>query len=407
MQLGKMISAMFLVGGTCIGGGMLALPLATGISGFLPSITVMAFCWLAMTSTALLLIEASLWMQDEVHIISMTSRILGLPGKAVAWILYLFICYASIVAYTAGGGIQLASLFNLSRESGCAIFIALFGGVIYLGNTIVGRVNAILFSAMIAAYFLLVGMGVDEVKPDLLAYRRWSSSLLALPLLLTAFSFQTMVPSLTPYLKRNVNALRIATVGGTLIAFLVYAVWEALILGIVPVEGANGLTQALARGEPATQFLYEHVEGVWIAQIADFFAFFALVTSFLGMSLGLFDFLADGFHIKKAGWGKVLIGAMIILPTFIFAVKFERIFLLALDATGGYGDTILNGLIPVAMVWVGRYKMGYREGMLLPGGRVTLAIVGSFFLYALVMEVLSHMGHVQSIYDSYELLEAE
>lgn len=407
MQLGKLISAMFLVGGTCIGGGMLALPLATGISGFLPSVAVMAICWLAMTSTALLLVEASLWMQDEVHIISMTSRILGLPGKAVAWILYLFICYASIVAYTAGGGIQLASVLHVSREVGCGIFIALFGGVIYLGNTIVGRVNAILFIAMITAYFLLVGMGVDEIKPALLTYNRWSTSLLALPLLLTAFSFQTMVPSLTPYLQRNVKALRIAIIGGTLIAFLVYAVWEALILGIVPVEGPNGLTQALARGEPATQFLYEHVNGIWIAQIADFFAFFALVTSFLGMSLGLFDFLADGFRIKKSGWGKILIGAMIIIPTFIFAVKFERIFLLALDTTGGYGDTILNGLIPVAMVWVGRHKMGFKEGALLPGGRISLFIVGSFFLYALAMEVMSHMGHVASIYDSYELLEAK
>lgn len=386
---------------------MLALPLATGISGFLPSMAVMALCWIAMTSTALLLIEASLWMHDEVHIISMTSRILGLPGKALAWILYLFICYASIVAYTAGGGVQLSSVLSISKEMGCAIFILLFGGVIYLGNTIVGRVNAVLFVAMIAAYFLLVGMGLDEVKPSLLAYSRWSTSLLALPLLLTAFSFQTMVPSLTPYLKRNVNALRIATVGGTIIAFLVYGVWEALILGIVPVEGANGLTQALARGEPATQFLYQHVNGIWIAQIAEFFAFFALVTSFLGMSLGLFDFLADGFSIKKTGWGKVLLGAMIIVPTFIFAVKFERIFLLALDSTGGYGDTILNGLIPVALVWVGRYRMGYKDQMLLPGGRAALVIIGSFFMYALVMEVLAHTGHVASIYDSYELLEAQ
>lgn len=398
---------MFLVGGTCIGGGMLALPLATGISGFLPSITVMAVCWLAMTSTALLLIEASLWMQDEVHIISMTSRILGLPGKALAWILYLFICYASIVAYTAGGGIQLGSMLGYSKEIGCAIFIAIFGGVIYLGNTVVGRVNAVLFIAMIVAYFLLVGMGLDEVKPALLTYSRWSSSLLALPLLLTAFSFQTMVPSLTPYLKRNVNALRLATIGGTTIAFLIYAAWEALILGIVPVEGSNGLTQALARGEPATQFLWEHVQGVWISQVANFFAFFALVTSFLGMSLGLFDFLADGFHIPKKGWGKVLIGAMIIIPTFICAVNFERVFLLALDTTGGYGDTILNGLIPVTLVWVGRYKMGYKDGMLLPGGRVVLLLVGSFFLYALIMEVMSHLGHVTSIYDSYELLEVK
>jgi len=101
---GAIISAMFLVGGTCIGGGMLALPVSTGVSGFFPSIAMMFVCWFAMTSTALLLLEISLWMSPGAHIITMTSQILGVPGKIVSWILYLFICYASRVAYTAGGG---------------------------------------------------------------------------------------------------------------------------------------------------------------------------------------------------------------------------------------------------------------------------------------------------------------
>lgn len=74
----SILSAMFLVAGTCIGGGMLALPVATGVSGFFPSIAIMLVCWLAMTITALLLIEVSLWMEEGVHLISMTSRILGI-----------------------------------------------------------------------------------------------------------------------------------------------------------------------------------------------------------------------------------------------------------------------------------------------------------------------------------------
>lgn len=95
VKKGSVISAMFLVGGTCIGGGMLALPVATGVSGFLPSLVIMIACWAAMTIAALLLIEVSLWMEEGVHLISMTSRILGVPGKILSWILYLFICYAA------------------------------------------------------------------------------------------------------------------------------------------------------------------------------------------------------------------------------------------------------------------------------------------------------------------------
>lgn len=403
---GSVISAMFLVGGTCIGGGMLALPIATGISGFLPSLAMMAVCWLAMTATALLLLEVSLWMEEGAHVITMTSRILGKYGKAVAWCIYLFICYASIVAYTAGGGVQLASFIDgifhitLAKEMGSVLFILVFGLIIYLGSLIVGRVNAVLFIAMIVAYLALVGMGVDEVKPQLLRTQRWSTSIMAIPLLLTSFSFQTMVPSLTPYLKRNAKGLRWAIIGGTTIAFIVYAIWQWLILGIVPVEGPHGLAAALSKGEPATQFIREHVEGAWVANVAEYFAFFAIITSFLGIALGLFDFLSDGLKIKKEGWGNVVLGLLIVLPTIVFATQFERVFLLALDTSGGFGDSILNGIIPVLMVWVGRYKLGY-SGFRVPGGKPVLGLILAFFSFTLILEFLAHFGHITSIYDHY------
>ncbi len=411
IKTGRIISALFLVGGTCIGGGMLALPIATGISGFLPSLAVMAICWAAMTATALLLLEASLWMEEGVHMITMTSRLLGWGGKIVAWLLYLFICYASLIAYTAGGGIQLSSALHyymhipVAKEIGSILFIFCFGIVIYMGSKIVGRVNSILFIGMIVAYLCLVSMGIDEIKPELLLKKRWSTVLLALPLLLTSFSFQTMVPSLTPYLKRHIKGLRIAIIGGTLVAFLIYAIWQALILGIVPVEGSNGLAEALARGEPATQFLHEHVEGRWIAYVAEYFAFFAIVTSFLGIALGLFDFLADGLKIKKQGFGQVVLGLLIVVPTLICATQFERIFLLALDTSGGFGDSILNGIIPVLMVWIGRYHLGYMQNIQLPGGKCVLVIVLTFFVFSLGLEILAHTGSITSIHDTYELLE--
>lgn len=396
---------MFLVAGTCIGGGMLALPIATGISGFLPSLAVMALCWIMMTATALLLLEVSLWMEEGVHVITMSSRLLGLPARIVSWILFLFISYASIVAYTAAGGVQLGHALGITRDWGAAVFMIVFGAVIYLGSQIVGRVNSILFIALIVSYLLLVGAGSAEVKPALLAKQNWSTALLALPLLLTSFSFQTMVPSLTPYLKKHVKGLRLAIIGGTFIAFLVYAVWEALILGIVPVEGPHGLIQTLKSGEPPTQFLSEHVTLSWIGKLAEFFAFFAIVTSFLGIALGLFDFLADGLKIKKEGWGQIALGLLVAVPTLIAAILFERIFLLALDTSGGYGDTILNGIIPVMMVWVGRYKLGYTQGIQLPGGKAVLIAVGLFFMAALGMEIAAHAGKVPSIYDTYDLLE--
>lgn len=396
---GTVIAAMFLVAGTIIGGGMLALPVATGVSGFFPSTVFMVVSWFAMTFTALLYLEVSLWMEPGVHVISMTSRILGPFGKAIAWVLYLFICYASLVAYTAGGGLQISHaifvLFGVSasKSAGALLFVLLFGSVFYFGNKTVGRLNTILFLAMIGAYAALVLMGIDEVKPELLTYHDWSPAFLAIPLFLTSFSFQTMVPSLTPYLHRHAKSLRLSIVAGTTLSLAVYVIWLWLILGIVPVEGSNGLAEALRRGEPATQFVSEHVNGYHVGLIAEYFAFFAIITSFLGIGLGLFDFLSDGLKIKEEGFGKLALALLIAIPTLFFATQFERIFYLALDATGGYGDAILNGLIPVLLVWIGRYKMGY-------GGekpnfferKLPLAIIFCFYFAVLIFKFCIDFG---------------
>lgn len=411
---GHLIAAIFLVAGTCIGGGMLALPVATGISGFLPSILVMALCWIAMTCSALFLLEANLWMKKEgAHIITMSSTILGPAGRIVSWCVFLFISYASIVAYAAAGGLLISNgteaLFGiiLSQKISCLIFILAFGAVVYLGSTIVGRVNTILFTAMIVAYLALVGTGIKEIKPHLLAHRNWITSIFAVPLLLTSFSFQTMLPSLTPYLNRNVKALRWAIVGGTTIAFIVYLIWQWMVLGIVPVSGPNSLIHALEAGEPITQFLREHVKSEVVSTLAEFFAFFALVTSFLGIALGLFDFLADGLKIKKTGIGNIILGLLIIVPTFIFAAYFERVFLIALDTSGGFGDTILNGIMPVLMVWIGRYYLKFPEENRTFGGRGLLIAVFLFFLGSFILELLVQTGSICSIFHYCTILKNE
>lgn len=414
-QTGSTLSAVLLVAGTCIGGGMLALPVGTGVSGFFPSMLMMIICWFAMTVTALLLLEVSLWLDEGAHIITMTSRFLGKWGKAISWVLYLFICYASLVAYTAGGGLQIThflehvSGWTITKAAGCTLFVIVFGILIDLGTHLVGRINALLFGGMIAAYVGIVAAGMSEVKIENLLHSHWPTTTLAIPLLLTSFSFQTMVPSLTPYLKRNPQALRYSVIIGTTIALIVYAVWEWLVLGIIPVRGDNGLLTALAKGEPATSFIRAATSMTWIALVAEFFAFFALVTSFLGIGMGLLDFLSDGLKIPNQGKGKAFLGLLIAVPTLFFAVFFERAFLVALDASGGYGDSILNGIIPVLMVWIGRYHYKMNSQFRVPGGKPLLIGVLLFFVFALCTTILVHTGHLLSIYDVREvdLIRAE
>ncbi len=389
---GSVFSAALLVAGTCIGGGMLALPDVTGVGGFFPSVAIIFLCWIMMTLTGLYLIEATLWFPAGAHYLSLSRNLLGRGGESVSWILYLFVCYASLIAYTAEGGgiisdvLSHANGFVFSKGVGAFAFLILFGFVIDLGARLIGRVNAILMIGMVVSYLLLFFGGIGAVQWKYLTHHQWGASLLSIPFFLTSFSHQTMAPSLPPYLQRNGKKIGWAIVGGTSIALIFYLTWLFVVLGMIPFYGEGGLGDVLRRGERVTTVFPLHT-APWMALVAEFFAFFAIVTSFLGIGLGLFDFLADGLSVKKEGKGKILLGLLIFLPTLFFATYFERIFLIAIDTSGGYGDSILSGWIPILMVWMGRYHFGYKGSFRVGGGKSLLIAVFSFFHVYLVTGV--------------------
>lgn len=376
---------------------MLALPVATALNGFIPSMAIMVLAWLAMTCTGLYLVESSFWMpKDSAHLVSISDKLLGRSGKNVAWLLYLFISYASLIAYTAGGGMLLSHAFNFDKVSGCLLFTVLFGPFLFLSHKALGRFNAVLFLAMIALYVLVIGLAGPEIDTDLLLRENWHGFYVALPLFLTAFSFQTMVPSLPPYLNHHAPSVRLSIIAGTTIALIVYVIWQASVLGTVPLKD---LLEVNKIGGTATHVLGKAIYSGWIEIIASAFAFFALVTSYFGMGLGLYDFLSDGLKIPKKSWGNVLLGALIVIPSFLASISFERVFISALDASGGFGDAILNGIMPVLMVVSGRYylKLSKTEYQA-PGGKSLLALAFIFYIIALAIEILIRLGHLSIIH---------
>ena len=262
---GSVLGVTFLVAGTCIGGGMLALPVITGPAGFIPSLVLMAMACAFMATTGLLFVEANLWLGPGTHFLTMASRLLGPIGKVITGLLYLFIAYCSLVAYTAGGGelisSAVASAFGADwgKWPSSILFVALFIFVIALGHRSVGRINGILFVAMIAAYVFLILGGIGEVKGRLLVRQDWTFGIYSVPLLLTIFSYQGVVPSLVIYMNGDGKRLRIAIISGSIIAWVIYALWQWLVLGIVPLEGGLGLEEALRLGLTATQSLGHHV----------------------------------------------------------------------------------------------------------------------------------------------------
>lgn len=374
---------------------MLALPVSTAAGGFWPAICIYLICWIYSGATGLLLLEACLWLPRDSNIVSLSSHLLGRGGKIASWILYLFLFYCLTVAYAAGGGGFVNALFHnsLSAPSAIILFVLIFSPVVYLGTKAVDRLNFILMAGLIFSFFLFVFIAIGKVDLSLLKVMNWKLAAFSLPVVFTSFSYQGIVPSMRNYFDGEPKKVRKVILIGSTIPFFVYVIWEYLILGTVPLEGSHGLLAAKEQGLSAVEPLRHLSNSPFVYNIGQGFAFFALTTSFLGVTLGLFDFLSDGLKIPKKGGSKLYLYALVYIPPTLVAIFNPNIFIRALSYAGGIGCALILGLMPVLMVWSGRYrkKLDSRYQQL-PGGKLVLSLIILFILFELIVEGISELG---------------
>lgn len=388
---GSIFGGVLLVAGTCIGGGMLALPVMTSLGGFIPSLVIYLLCWIFMTCTGLLLLEVYHWMDGESNLVTMARKTLGPVGAYTAWGIYLILFYCLTLAYVVGCGNLLSNWFTLPDWLGPLLFVAIFAPFVVAGAKVVGRINSILMIGLAASFAAFVWLGYSHVNTAMFEYRNWDEAWFALPVTFTAFGFQGIIPTLSSYMHNDDKKTRLVIIIGGFLSFLTYVIWEWLILGIIPTHGPGGLAEALDQGQNAVEPLKNYLKNPMILNLGAAFAFFALVTSFLGVCLAFVDFLADGLKVKKDFKGRLWLSAIVILPPTVLGVIYPYLFLIALDYAGGFGCAILLGLLPILMVWAGRYRLGLSNRHAVPGGRFLLLILLAFVLCEIGYEIATKL----------------
>lgn len=395
-SLSRLLGGMLLVAGCCIGAGMLALPVLTGLSGFFPSTLALFVAWAFMIFTAFLLVEINGWFSGKVNLLSMVGASLGRKGRQVCWVSYLFLFYALLVAYTAASGSILSSAVrsffgsDLSPALCSLAFALFFGFLVYLGTRPVDLVNRWLMAGLILAYLAMIALGLPKIEPSQLLYSKPSAAFLALPVLVISFGFHNIIPSLTHYFHGDLRSVRSAILGGSLLALCIYLLWTLFVLGIVPV---SMLQNAYQNGEEATLALQKILGSSAIGIFAQSFAFFAIVTSFLAQGLSLVHFIADGLKVvsknhRENGW----LALSAIAPPTILAIVYPSLFFKALNFAGGICAVILFGIMPILMSWIGRYRKKIESPYVVSGGKLSLGIAFAFALLIITREISRILG---------------
>lgn len=389
--MNKTLGTTLLVSGTMIGAGMLAMPLTSAGIGFTFTVVLLISLWLLLTYSALLFVEVYQTTESDSGIGTLSALYFGNAGRVVSTTVMFVFLYALLAAYISGGGEILMKatqstgllgqegvIANTSPEMTLKIFIGIFtvffGSFVIISTKVVDGFNRLLFFVMLAALVVVMFVMFPKASVQNLMAMPLDNALIisAAPIFFTSYGFHGSIPSLVKYMEGDVRGLRIAIVAGSAITLVGYILWQLSTHGVL---SQSEFTQIL-KEKPTLYGLIEACRRITgseiIASAVQLFSALALITSFLGVALGLFDCTEDmlrkGLHINA---GRLLLGAITFLPPVLFAYFYPD-FIAALSYAGQM-FAFFAVVLPVGLVWKARRRypnLPYRVA----GGDIALII---------------------------------
>lgn len=376
----RLIGGILLIVGTSIGAGMLALPVSTASAGFVDSALFLCLSWLIMTLGAFLVLEVNLYLPADCNMLSMAQKTLGKTGKYITWLCYLFLLYSLLAAYISGGSDVLQNLLSLANIKlpatvSAIIFTLCLGFIVYSGIKMVDYFNRGLMFIKLGTLLLLILLITPHISLSQLTGGELKYISGAMFILLTSFGFASIVPSLRSYFADDIKSLRRAIIIGSLIPLVCYIAWDAVLMGVLPIRAFENIS---ASGHTTTS-LIEHLSNIthsfWITDFFRLFAAICMLTAFLGVSIGLFDFWADGLKCKKHGKQGLNVLSLTFVPPLAIVLLYPNAYLKALQFAGLI-CVILLVLLPTLMAYRGRYHLQLTHPYQLKGGKYLLFTIG-------------------------------
>ena len=376
--MNKTVGSTLLVAGTMIGAGMLAMPLTSAGIGFGFTLVLLLGLWALLTFSALLFVELYQTAESDAGIGTLAEQYFGKTGRIIATAVLIIFLYALIAAYISGGGSLLKDLLpeSFGNKVSILLFTVIFGSFIVIGTHSVDKINRVLFFVMLAAFAVVLSLMLPEIKFDNLMATPIDKALIisASPVFFTAFGFHGSIPSLNKYLDGNVKALRISILVGSAITLCAYILWQMSTHGLLTQNEFLQILKEDATLNGLVKATLAITGSNMIAGAVKLFSTLALVTSFLGVGLGLLECIEDllkrSFNISA---GRISLGLMTFIPPLVFALFYPEGFILALGYAGQM-FAFYAVVLPVSLVWKAR-----RAHTNLPykvwGGNLTLIIV--------------------------------
>ena len=353
--------AILLVAGTCIGSGMIALPMVLAKLGLVYSILLMLFIWFIMYFTSLVNLELNLQAGHGLSLGALGRLFSGKGAEMLGTVCLKLLSYALLAVFIYGAASVLQQLLDLPARFGhiaCALSLTTVG-ILLLPMHWIDYMNRILFFSLLGVVAILIAgllwtahwSNLPLWPSNGQSWEMWAS---IVPVVFTSFGFQVIFHSLTNYCHKNSKVLKQAFFWGSLIPALVYILWTGSVLTVVHQENPlffQQMTEEPVEVGSLVQVLSTISSGKGVQLLVWWISLLAIFTSIIGVGVGLCDSLQhtlERWHISTKA--ARLLGALAaVIPAFLVVIFVPNAFIAALGFAGAI-LAIIAILLPVYLL---------------------------------------------------------
>ena|SRR5579862_496567 len=362
----KKIGAILLIAGTCIGSGMIALPMVLAKLGLVPSIVLMLAIWFIMYYSSLINLELNLQADQGLSLGELGRKFSGRTAELIGTISLKLLSYSVLAVYIYGGSSILRELFATKMTIhysfvGIASCYTLIGIVVLLlPIKLIDYFNRLLFMGLLAVVAILIAgltLSLEWSNLPLMSerYYRPSMWIALVPVIFTSFGFNVVFHTLTNYCDKNPKMLKSAFFWGSLIPAIVYIFWTCCIL-VVVYHHSPAFYQKMVHGKVEVGELIQVLSKIakWqsIQLLVWWISLLAIATSVIGVGIGLFDSFKSitSKTVIHPAFRNILIAVMTMGPPYLAVLYIPNAFITVLGFAGMI-LALLAIIIPVYLFW--------------------------------------------------------
>ncbi|PTP95060.1 amino acid permease [Vibrio splendidus] len=380
-----MMGSSLIIAGTALGAGMLAIPMVLAQFGLLYGTLLMVLICFGTTYAALLLLEATIKAGGGLGLNSIARKTLGKQGQLLTnGLLYaLLICL--LMAYILGAGDLLSKLLSnfgveLTATTSQVVFTLLAGAVVASGTGVIDKLNRALFFVMLASLFAtMVFLAPSMTQENLMQVTSHDhvDLIKTSAILFTSFGFMVVIPTLVSYNHEATDKqLRNMVIVGSLIPLVCYLCWLFAVVGNLSEEqfrSFKNVSDLMAAFE---------AQSPWVGNVLSTFTGLALLTSFFGVAMSLFNQNKDMFNQNTAvtyciSFILPLAGSLLAADKFLQVLNYAGIILVFLAV-----------FVPLVMVHKQRFMKVAEDRYSAEGGRPMMLFLLLFGCFLLISQVI-------------------